>query len=145
EQEIESEIQQENYSAAIKKLELLRKHKQKSYTIYIQSLICYIRLHRYTEAELLCEELLEKHDEHYMDYLDYYIIILFEARKYQAVIERIQEEEQLANLPEELYAKFQEMKMLAQQMNEWEAEAIVGDIQQAVTDHNSKKQYYLLQ
>src|SRR5699024_11822997 len=72
EQEIESEIQQENYSAAIKKLELLRKHKQKSYTIYIQSLICYIRLHRYTEAELLCEELLEKHDEHYMDYLDYY-------------------------------------------------------------------------
>src|SRR5699024_8593372 len=116
EQEVEREIQQENYTSAIEKLEVLRNHGQKSYSIHIQSLICYIRLKRFTEAELLCEELLDKHDEHYMDYLDYYIIILFEAKKYQAVIERIEEETESGELPEELQYKFQEMKILAEQM-----------------------------
>src|SRR5699024_4961671 len=136
---------QENYTSAIEKLEVLRNHGQKSYSIHIQSLICYIRLKRFTEAELLCEELLDKHDEHYMDYLDYYIIILFEAKKYQVVNERIEEETESGKLPEELQYKFQEMKILAEQMNEWQASEIVGDMKQAIQDSNSKKQYYLLQ
>src|SRR5699024_10793428 len=86
----------------------------------------------------------ERNDPHYIDYLDYYVMILYEAGKYDMVINRI-EEEQRGKLPKEIQTKFKEIKRIAQQMNEWESMELIGDIQQAITDDNPRKQYYLFQ
>lgn len=145
EQEIESDMQQDNYDSAIHKIDILKQHDYETYVLHIQALICYIRLNRLTDAEILCEELLARKNEHYLDYLDYYVMILYEAKKYQAVIQRINEEEKSSKLSEDIKLKFQEIKKLALQMNEWLAMELVQDIEQAVKDNEYKKQYYLIQ
>lgn len=144
-EDIEKEMKKGNYSGALEKLDVLREHGFVSYPIHIQTLISYIRLNRFTEAEMLCEELLEENNQHYFDYLDYYIMILYEAGKYQAVIDRVDEEEQTGELPEEYQMKFGEIKRIAKQMNEWESMELIKSFQQAVKDNRPTKQYYLIQ
>lgn len=138
-------IQQQEYSIALEKLDFLLTHQFFSYEIHISKLICLIKLYQLTEAEEFCENLLSDYnDPHYYDYLDYYIMILYENNKFTYIIDTIKEEEKRSTIPENFKKKFRDLYRLAYQMNISRSDELIRELHHAVKEDNHRKQWYII-
>jgi hypothetical protein len=144
--EIDKAMEQGNYETALDTLKQLQGYKHHSHLVHVQTLICLIKLQHWDEARDFCEDLLiDEHGEHYYDYFDYYVMILYEEKRFSEVIEVIKDERVRKSIPEQYAKKLNEIEQLAGEMNEWAAIDLVTEIQQAVVENLPQKQYYLLQ
>lgn len=145
ERAIKQHMESEEYQAAIDLLEVLNEYNQMRYPSTIYYIIAYRKLNRLTEAELYGEELLSLNDAYYEEYTDLYLMILYEAEKYQKAMEYIEKIEGNETVSTNFQMKIQEMKQLLQQMIIWTSEEIMADFRTAVNNGDAGRQYVLLQ
>lgn len=145
EKTIQQYIEKEAYQAAIDLLDVLYDYNQITYPYTIYYVVAYRKLNRLTEAEMYGEELVSLKDTYHEEYADLYLMVLYEAEKYQKAIEYIEEEEKSKTSSTVFQTKLQEMKQLLQQMNVWKSEELMKEFQTAVQNEDTEKQYILLQ
>lgn len=147
-EEIENEsyeaIQEQHYEIALEKLNYLEAHQYVSYDIHISKLICLIKLKQLEAAEQYCEDLLQIKNPKYLDYLDYYLMILYDRNKFTEIMFIIKTEEKTNTLPQVYRNKFRELYRLAYHHNLIISEELMGELNGAITDHNHRKQWHLL-
>lgn len=138
-------IHQHNYELALKKLNFLLTHQFSSFEIHISKLICLIKLNQLTEAEQFCESLLmDYNDPHYYDYLDYYMMILYETNKFSYIIDLIKVEEKRNTIPDNFRKKFSDLYRLAYQMNIVRSDELINELHHAVKEDNHHRQWYII-
>lgn len=140
---VDNEMQAGVYEEALQKINLLLQHDYDSYEVHVQRITCLIKLKHYEEAEEFCELLLKEENEHYYDYFDYYMIVLYEQGKYSKMIDLIEQETE--SFPDNIGIKMNELKMLAMQLNDWTRQEWLHQFQLALNKEDIKKQYILLQ
>src|SRR5699024_9694255 len=145
EKTIQQYIEKEAYQAAIDLLDVLYDYNQITYPYTIYYVVALRKLNRLTEAEMYGEELVSLKDTYHEEYADLYLMVLYEAEKYQKAIEYIEEEEKSKTSSTVFQTKLQEMKQLLQQMNVWKSEELMKEFQTAVQNEDTEKQYILLQ
>lgn len=145
EEEVRTAMKREDYPTALEWLINLLNHGCHSYANHIQILICWMKLKQWKEAERFCEDLLEnRNDPHYMDYTDYYVMILYETAQYHRVLAVLDEIDQ-KEIPEAMREKWEELKKLARKMNEWAARDLEEEFLRSAAEADGKRQYILLQ
>ncbi|MEI3612885.1 tetratricopeptide repeat protein [Pseudogracilibacillus sp. SO30301A] len=138
-------IHQQDYEQALEKLKFLLTHQISTYEIHISKLICLIKLNQLTDAEQFCENLLtDYNDSHYYDYLDYYIMILYETNKFPYIIDLINAEEKRSTIPDNFRKKFRDLYRLAYQMNSARSDELIAELHGAVKEDNHHRQWYII-
>ncbi len=138
-------IQKQDYEIALQHVNYLLSHQYCSYDIHVSKLICHIKLNDLAEAEKFCENLVIDSDEpHYFDYLEYYVMILYEREKYAYLIELIENEEKNEKMPEESQKRLREIYRLAYQMNVIRSDELIQELRRSVKEENHQKQWYIL-
>lgn len=145
EKAIKQYMESEEYQAAIDLLDVLYEYNQVTYPWTIYYVMAYRKLNRLTEAELYGEELLNLNDAYYEEYVDLYLMVLYEAEKYRKAMEYIEKMEKNKTVSTNFQTKILEMKQLLQQMNTWKSEELMADFQTAVKNNDAGRQYVLLQ
>src|SRR5699024_6495213 len=110
EKTIQQYIEKEAYQAAIDLLDVLYDYNQITYPYTIYYVVALRKLNRLTEAEMYGEELVSLKDTYHEEYADLYLMVLYEAEKYQKAIEYIEEEEKSKTSSTVFQTKLQEMK-----------------------------------
>lgn len=145
EEEVRASMKQENYAVALENLTVLLDHSCHSYANHIQILICWMRLKEWKKAERFCEDLLDdEQSPNYIDYMDYYLMILYEMANYHRVLTVLEEMEK-ENVPEAFLVKWEKLKKLSQKMNEWTARDLEDDFLRSAAEGDGARQYVLLQ
>src|SRR5699024_9636273 len=93
EKAIKQYMESEEYQAAIELLDVLYEYNKVTYPCTIYYVMAYRKLNRLTEAELYGEELLNLNDAYYEEYVDLYLMVLYEAEKYRKAMEYIEKME----------------------------------------------------
>ncbi|MEJ8776327.1 hypothetical protein [Pseudogracilibacillus sp. ICA-222130] len=131
-------MEQENFSEALTYIDQLLHHGIENSDIAIGKIICHIQLGQPLEAEIFCEDILErKTGNAFYTILFYYITILFEAQRYNKIIQYIDELESTTTVPPEEQIKYREIYEMCQMMNEKESKELLEKIEQ----HIEKKEY----
>jgi len=139
-------IKEKEYERALKKLTYLLSHRYTSYDIHISILICYIKLQRFSEAEEYYEQLLlHDNDPNYYDYLEYYLMVLYERNQYTELMTIIQDEEKKNIIPTTFQKKFQDIYRLAYQMNLMSADQLIVELEAAVNRKDHQAQWHIFQ
>lgn len=145
ETEIFYAIDQENFEIALEKLNVLHAHQVQDHAIQIATLICYMKLQKFEQAEQFCEQLLlDRKDRHYYEYVEYYIMILFERNKYTTLMATIEKEKEFGTVPAEYVARFDQLYSICMEVNEQQASDVAQEFIQAVKDKEHRKQWYAL-
>ncbi|MEI3605853.1 hypothetical protein SPD48_09120 [Pseudogracilibacillus sp. SE30717A] len=138
-------IQELDYETALHKLNYLLSHQYCSYDIHVSKLICHIKLNDLAEAEKFCESLvIDSNDPYYYDYLEYYIMILYEREKYAYLIELIDREEQEGKIPGKSKKKFRDIYRLAYQMNLLRSDELMREFKISIKEENHQRQWYII-
>src|SRR5699024_8247971 len=111
-------IEQEDFQTALTNLEQLFAHGLENFQINIGKIICLIQLGEQTDAILFCEEVMEDEtNEHFFDYLFYYVTLLFEANEYAKLIAYIDSLEKNMDVDPAHRASYEEMYDMCVEMN----------------------------
>ena len=141
--EIESLMQKKDFEKALNNLELLLKHNHCTYMVYRDTLTCLMKLHHTNEAVDLCEKLLmDKQSEFYYDYLEFYIILLYESEAYSTLIHVFETEKN--NMPHEYADRTEKFKVLALQMRTWQQEEKLSKLLDAVQKKDALAQHRII-
>src|SRR5699024_5824651 len=101
---------------------------------------CHIQLGQPLEAEIFCEYILErKTGKAFYTILFYYITILFEAHRYNKIIQYIDELESTTTVPPEEQIKYREIYDMCQMMNEKESVELLEKIDLKIKEKEYKK------
>ncbi|WP_407272646.1 tetratricopeptide repeat protein [Radiobacillus sp. PE A8.2] len=84
-------LKEKRYQDALEKLDELLSLDANSHEILIGKLICLMELGKYEEAEELYIHLIDKHDEHYFEYIHMYSTMLFQMSKYDELIDYLED------------------------------------------------------
>lgn len=131
-------IEAENFKKALTYLEQLLAHSKPNFQINIGKIICLTQLGEQTDAILFCEEVMEdRTDEHFFDYLFYYVTLLFEANEYAKLVAYIDDIETSMDVSEENRAAYAEIYDMCIALNGRKAE----ELWKAFVDHLELKDY----
>src|SRR5699024_387301 len=95
------------------------------------------KLNRLTEAELYGEELLNLNDAYYEEYVDLYLMVLYEAEKNRKAMEYIEKMEKNKTVSTNFQKKILEMKQLLHDMNTTKSKELMADIHTSVKNNNA--------
>lgn len=111
-------IEEEDFQSALTNLEQLLAHGIENFQINIGKIICLIQLGEQRDAILFCEEVMEdKENEHFFDYLFYYVTLLFEANEYAKLIAYIDDLEENMDIDPAFRASYEEIYEMCVEMN----------------------------
>lgn len=112
-------IDQEDFDEALTYIDQLLDYGLASIELHIGKIVCLIQTGQQKDAILFCESIMEDtSDEHFFDYLFYYVTLLFEANEYAKLIHYIDELEASMDITEAERASYEEIYHLCVQMNE---------------------------
>lgn len=132
------------YEEAIVLFEKLQQFPIQSSDVHFNSLICYMKLNRLNEAEMYCEELLTNEDEPlYYEYVSYYLLILFEQKKYRTVIVEVSRMRK-KEVPNTYEKKYLQLNHVAEQMINEEAHQVQMELKRAFQTTDYERQFQLL-
>lgn len=138
-------LKDKKYKEALVKLNELIAYQVNSHEVFIGKLICLNELGKYKKAEDMCEELLQKYDEHYYHYLHIYLTILFQTNQYNLLMELINDELINENLPEATKSQFSQLYELSSKMKEdvvkEEASLFEEELSTAFEQQNYQRQW----
>ncbi|WP_186576234.1 DUF3196 family protein [Aquibacillus kalidii] len=148
EQKSQEAIKSGNYKEALNYLDQLTKHDVHSHEVLTAKLICLMELGEQEEAEELCEELLAKRDEFYYDYLHIYSTLLFQASRYEDLLELLRDELAEGKIPEPIKTQLEQIYEISEKLD-WDLKQEQGtryfkDLQRAVQNQDSRKQWLLI-
>lgn len=138
-------LQDKNYPIALDNLTELLRCGVSSYEICIGKLICLINLRDFDEALEFVDSLLDRADENYIDYFDYFLMILYEMELYYEVINEIEWLKAMQRIPVEFEEKFSMMFELANQMNQEAFQLLFKKFNRAVLNLDHQLQWNYLQ
>lgn len=110
-------LKEKRYEEALHKLDQLLSYQVNNHEIVIGKLICLMELDRYEDAQVLSEELLTNKNEHYYHYLHIYLTILFQTNQYVRLMEQIDLEFEVAEVPQPMKEQFQQLYDMSKKMN----------------------------
>jgi tetratricopeptide (TPR) repeat protein len=116
EEESVQALKDKRYEEALSKLDKLLSYHIRSHEIIIGKLICLMELDRHTEAQEICEELLTEKDEHYYHYVHIYLTILFQTNQYELLMEQVDYEFEMGDVPSPLEEQFQQLYTMSSKM-----------------------------
>ncbi|MEI3610155.1 hypothetical protein [Pseudogracilibacillus sp. SO10305] len=138
-------MEQENFSEALTYIDQLLHHGIENSDIAIGKIICHIQLGQPLEAEIFCEDILErKTGKAFYTILFYYITILFEAHRYNKIIQYIDELESTTTVPPEEQIKYREIYDMCQMMNEKESVELLEKIDLKIKEKEYKNAFIFL-
>src|SRR5699024_10151431 len=106
----------------------------------IGKIICLIQLGEQTDAILYCEEVMEDEtDEHFFDYLFYYVTLLFEANEYAKLINYIDDIEKYMDIDPAHRVSYEEIYDMCVEMNARQAHELWGVFLEDVIEKNYPK------
>lgn len=140
-----SALQDKNFAEALDNLNELLRCGVSSYDVHIGKLISLINLREFNEAFECCESLLDKEDEHYIDYFDYFLIILYEMEQYKEVMYEIDSYKERQEVPIEFTEKFAMLYELSKQMNEEAFQLLYKKLNRAILNDDYQLQWHYLQ
>src|SRR5699024_3593500 len=106
-------------------------------------LTCLMKLHYTNEAVDLCEELLtDTQSEFYYDYLEFYIILLYESEAYSTLIHVFETEKN--NMPHEYADRTEKFKVLALQIRTWQQEENLSKLLDAIHKKDALAQHRII-
>lgn len=149
EQESLEALQQRQFNDALLKLNKLISFGEQKHEIIFGKLICLVELGRYDEAQEICEELIETHNEHYYYYIHMYLTILFQTGQYQLLIEHATHELVDQSLPQQLRQQIQQLYLMSKQMkaelDQQRSTKYIKELKKAVDAKNYVKQWHYIE
>jgi tetratricopeptide (TPR) repeat protein len=140
-------MEQGNFKEAYTYLVELTDNGVDSPEVMTGKLICMMEMNLQTEAELLCEQLLAKKDNHYYSYLHIYVTLLFQASKYADVLTIIEEALE-TDPPSPFQEQFKQMytlsKELQQQVDIQTKKEVLVKLNGAIKERNDRQQWYMI-
>ncbi|MGM8213295.1 tetratricopeptide repeat protein [Virgibacillus sp. W0430] len=137
-------MERKNYKEALEMFNQLLQFQVKHHEIMLGKLICLMELGEMDEAQQLCEERMQAADEHYYEYVQIYLTLLFQTDQYEAVLEQIELERLHTNVPNKVLEQFNQFYELSEHMNN---DSIVNksnvyaqELKQAIREQDEKKQ-----
>lgn len=138
-------MQEKRFSDALEKLEQLLSHDINTHEILTGKIICLMELGRHEEAEEMCKELINLHNEHYHEYIHIYLTLLFQMSKYGELLEQLDMIFSQGNIPEPIKEQFSQLyeisKKLNQDKEEEEAAFHIDELEAALEAKNSILQW----
>lgn len=144
--EIESEllIKERDFQLALEKIDTLLGHQHVSKQININKMICLIELDRWEEAEIFSESLIaNRHTDYYYDYLEFYLLVLFETEQYSLCMQIIDEEMDKEEIPQPFLSKYRELHHTCYEWNSNLAKEISQQMELAIISENHQQQWLL--
>lgn len=141
--DIESLMQKKDFEAALDKLELLLSHQHHTFLVYRNTLVCLTKLHHTNDAIDMCEDLLmDEQSEYYYDYLEFYIILLYETEAYTDLIILFEAEKD--HMPQDYAERMKKFNVLASQMRTWQQEEKLKELLDAIQKKDVRAQHRLI-
>lgn len=137
-------LQEKEFAVALDNLNELLQCGVVSYEVHIGKLISLINLRDFIEALEFGEMLLDKEDEHYIDYFDYYLMVLYEMELYKDVMYEIDSYELIQEVPTEFTEKFAMLYELSKQMNQEAFQLVYKKFNRATLSVNYQMQWNYL-
>lgn len=142
-------LKEKKYETALLKLNKLLSYQVNSHEIIIAKLICLMELERHSEAQDICEVLLNVKDENYYHYVHIYLTILFQTNQYELLMEQVEQDLRNEDLPAAIKEQFQQLYDMSDQMkNDVTIEkttAYLDELNQAIDDNNHVEQWRIIQ
>ncbi|WP_042223307.1 tetratricopeptide repeat protein [Oceanobacillus manasiensis] len=149
EEESVQALKEKRYEEALTKLDQLLSYHVRSHEIIIGKLICLIELNRHTEAQNICEELLTEKDEHYYHYVHIYLTILFQTNQYELLMEQVEYELEMGEIPPQMEEQFQQLYKMSSKMKAdltvERSSTHLSGLTQAVEEENHSEQWRILE
>lgn len=141
-------LKEKRYEAALEKLNKLLSFQIQTHEIMIAKLICLIELDQYEKAKTLCQSLIENPDENYYHYLHIYLTVLFQTNEYTSLMDYLENEIALEEIPVELREQFNQLYDLSFQMKQdidiEKGLSYEKDLQKAFEQDNYQAQWRLI-
>ncbi|GAA5416264.1 hypothetical protein Pryu01_01296 [Paraliobacillus ryukyuensis] len=142
-------LRNKRFEEALENLNTLLDYQVSNQEIDIAKLTCLIELGRQREAELLCEELLTKKDDHYFAYVHIYATLLFQANKYEGVAELIEDVFEDENtIPEPYLSQLTTLRSLnstlLKQQTDQQLTVTLKQLKEAVEKQDDVMQWHLV-
>ncbi|HLR43231.1 MAG TPA: hypothetical protein VK067_08350 [Pseudogracilibacillus sp.] len=133
-------IEQEDFQTALRNLDQLLAHGVENFQINIGKIICLIQLGEQTDAILFCEEVMEdERNEHFFDYLFYYVTLLFEANEYAKLIAYIDNIEKNMDIDPAHRTSYEEIYHMCVEMNARQALELWENFLEELREKNAPK------
>ncbi|MEN1968305.1 tetratricopeptide repeat protein [Lentibacillus sp. N15] len=149
EEESLAALKEKRYDEALDKLNKLISYKVQSHEIMIGKLICLMELGHYDDAQDLCEDLITINDENHYQYVHIYLTLLFQTSQYEALIEQVEAEWKMGEIPNPFHEQFQQLYDISQEMNDQLKEKkmtkYIKDLLQAVEQQEHTKQWHVIE
>lgn len=131
-------MQEKRFSDALDKLEQLLSHDINSHEILTGKVICLMELGRTEEAEAMCKQLIDLHNDHYYEYIHIYLTLLFQMSKYEELIEHLDRIFSAGDVPAPIREQFSQLYEISKKLNEdreeEEAAFHVDELEKAISE-----------
>ncbi|WP_404453737.1 DUF3196 family protein [Oceanobacillus kapialis] len=148
EEESVQALKEKRYEEALTKLDELLSYHIHSHEIIIGKLICLMELGRHSEAQEICEELLTIKDEHYYHYVHIYLTILFQTNQYDLLMEQVEYEFEMGEVPAPMEEQFQQLYTMSSKMKAdltvERSNTHLSGLMQAIDEENHREQWRII-
>lgn len=142
EENAKTALQRKEYAQAKSYYQSLVDHEVHSYTNHVNLLVCCMKLYQFQEAEQYCEFFMDYYRHtRYVEFLEFYIMILYESQQFPRVMNVIQEALDQEKLPEKIEQKFQEIYSICYELNKPMEQALLTMLDEAIQAENHQKQW----
>lgn len=142
-------LEQENYSEALSSINNLLRYQVYTHELIMGKLFCLMELGYFDEAEAFCEDLLQENNDHYYDYLHLYLTILFQAQKYDALMNYIDFEINDRTLSNELTEKLQQLYHMSKHMKNdlfiEKSSQYMEELSESIKEQNDVRQWQIIE
>lgn len=148
EQESLEAMREKNYDEALEKIDQLLEFKVENHELYIAKLICLMELRDHQGALELSEEMLDKKDENYFQYVHIYLTVLFQMGAYEQLIEHVEFEFREHEVPTVLAEQFKKLEEASQSLYEemkiQQGVEYITEFKKAINDRAFQKQWNIM-
>lgn len=148
EQESLEAMREKNYDEALEKINQLLEFKVENHEIYIAKLICLMELNDHQGALELSEEMLDKKDENYFQYVHIYLTVLFQMGSYEELIDHVEYEFSEHEVPTVLAEQFEKLeeasRSLFEEIKVQQDVEYITEFKKAVHKREFQKQWNIL-